>query len=418
MAQINSNKKLKSFFKNRLQHIRLTERASRVPSEYAHEIGSTEMEDIPYSIQLEIKKEIIQNIFSGIENESLLKDIEVEPSPQIEEYRFKMDFVCSFDPFHEPFSRFGQRKKKSFNWVIDMHSCILIPDKWFKATRELYEYILTFGIRNYDLIKHDGTLRYLTIKVYGDIAMISITLHNEISPELKENIGKFALGNNFTSVYFLLNDSARDDSAGEIIGQYGDKTVTVPLQVNERKFYFNVGPLTFFQNNIPAFEKILFYVYQLIQKYKLKDKNLYDLYCGTGIFSIIFASEFTKSIGIDIDKLNIFAANQNALENGIKNVTYIQQDLNKDISDIKDLQLENAVAIVDPPRTGLQTQGVEHVLKLSPEYLIYISCNPITQAQDLELLKASYELLEMKAFDLFPHTVHVENVVLLKRKKV
>lgn len=401
--KIDSNKKLKKFFREEFQTIRDQNLNTRKVSTYSGEIGSTKLEDIPYELQLDIKRKALSSIL-GIDS------IEIVPSPKIERYRYKMEFVCSFDPFHEPNNRFGQRKEKRFNWVVDLEDCILVPKEWFHATRKLYEFLLSKKIELYDLVSFKGNLRYLVLRNFKNQATITVVSKTKLNQELREETWEQAKKLGFKGIDFIINPTQTDITTGEFSENFGDTDIQVELL--EKSFY--VGSENFFQNNISGFEFLAEYVKTLLKKIPEENTEyLYDLYCGVGTLGILFSDQFRKIIGIDIVEKNIEYLEKNLKLNSISNYKYSTEDLNK-----KDLELEihsNQTLIVDPPRSGLQKNGVQHILKLNPEYIIYISCNPITQQQDMLELAKKYKVLEAKAFDLFPLTYHMENVLLLKR---
>jgi len=402
MTSIDSNKKLKQFFNLEFRKIRESKANTRASSKYFGEIGSTEIEDIPYDLQIQIKADSLQHIFSKITGDL----IEIEKSPALEKYRFRMDFVCDFNPFHEPNNRFGQRKKGKYNWVIDMDECVLIPKNWFNKSREVYKFINNLGLRNYDLVKKDGELRYMVIRQFEGEAMLNIVTKSNRNDSLIEKTAQFALKQGFKSVYWMLEETERDDSNGKIHKYWGEENILVSLGKKE----FKIGPLNFFQNNISAFEKIIEDVKNFINENRTD--ILYDLYSGIGTLGIIFSEYYKQVYGYEFEQQNVDQFEQNTKLNKIKNYKMQQADLNKLMTDHI---LEDQTIVIDPPRTGLQKTGIENVLKFNPKYIIYISCNPITQADDLLSLIANYKVKFIKAYDCFPLTYHLESLVIMER---
>ena len=140
-------------------------------------------------------------------------------------------------------------------------------------------------------------------------------------------------------------------------------------------------------------------------------KSVLDLYCGTGTISLFLSKHFDKVIGIEINEEAVKCAFLNKDLNNISNVRFICGDVSKEIHHLK---ADNIV--VDPPRSGLTNEGINDILKINPERLVYVSCDPMTLARDLKLLGAKYEVKEVTLFDMFPWTYHVESVCLLVRK--
>lgn len=406
---IDSNKKLKKFYSQKFLEIRnSTEFESKHTSKYFGEIGSIPIQDIPYNKQLEIKQTALKQIFPKFN-----KEIEIAGSEVTEHYRLKMEYVCSYDPFHEPNSRFGQRKTKRFNWVVDMDEAVLADKKWFTKTRKIYDFLQENSFRNYDLVKKDGNLRYIVLKSFKNEAMLNIVTKYEDSENLIDQAAEIATNLGFKSIYWSINPDERDEAVGLIKKVYGDKLIDVEMGSKS----FKIGPYTFFQNNISGFENLVTYVKKFIEENKQMtiESTLYDLYCGVGTLGIIFSNYFKNVVGFEIVEDSVKLGEMNIKLNKIDNYKISTRNLNSVDDDDSYPPFElNQFVIVDPPRAGLQKHGISHINKLSPKFLIYISCNPITQAMDLENLKG-YKVIEAKAFDLFPHTLHMENVIILER---
>lgn len=186
-----------------------------------------------------------------------------------------------------------------------------------------------------------------------------------------------------------------------------DKFVMVKL----KGLTFKISKEAFFQVNKYMTEKL----YDLALNYLKPDKTktILDLYCGTGTISLIMSKHFKKVIGIELNKEAIDCAQENKKINKINNVNFICGDASKEIKKVQD---KIDYIIVDPPRSGLTKEGIGHILKLNPKKVVYISCDPITLARDLNLLKEYYDIKEVTPVDMFPNTYHVENVAVLVRK--
>lgn len=380
-----------------------------IGSKFSKEIGSTRLEDIPYHDQLNTKLEVLKLLFDGNVNPTILEKLEVYPSPHIIEYRFKVEFVTSFNPKFEPHNRFGQRKKGNFSWVVDLDEYVLIEKGIFLQTRKVYDYAISLGLSGYDLKKNTGDLRYITVKSYLNESMLLLTSSNR-DPRF-EQVMEFALEQGYKSVYWLINDTLHDSFEGEVIKYIGKELLTISVKANNTEFQFLVGPFTFFQNNIYSFELILEYINKFLIKNNFNSKTLYDLYCGVGLLGIVFANRFNKVIGIEIVRESIDLALKNLELNNVKNAHYSVKDI-KEMHFKEDL---NSVVIVDPPRNGLEDGGIKNLLEINPEYIIYISCNPVTLNKDLKVLKEKYQVLDLKSFDTFPQTYHLESLCIMQK---
>ncbi|MBL8014750.1 MAG: class I SAM-dependent RNA methyltransferase [Candidatus Doudnabacteria bacterium] len=236
--------------------------------------------------------------------------------------------------------------------------------------------------------------------------MLSVVTASHEHSESMAEIAKQALELGFTSVYWLLNDTVTDDSKGEVVQYWGEQYLKVKVG---DKLSLNIGPNNFCQNNIEVFEEILSYVDEHLARNDLFTGKLYDLYAGVGAIGLYFAQKFEQVYACELDAQSVELARLNAVENGISNYEIVAADA----TTLGALATPDVV-IVDPPRAGLLPRGVEEVLSLGAKSLVYISCNPTTQAQDLAALSSQYKIVSARAFDMFPQTPHVENVVILE----
>ncbi|MDQ6986140.1 MAG: methyltransferase [Candidatus Dojkabacteria bacterium] len=409
---IDSNKKLKKFFNTEFDKLREEGQIEENTSEYFGLIGSTQIEDIPYIKQLEVKIASLKDIYEKLIDISLLENIQIVPSDKIYEYRFRMDYVTCYDPIFEPNNRLGQRKHGRYNIVVDMHKPVLFKDEWFQKVRKIYEFLQSKGIENYDLVKHTGNLRYLVIRA-DEMSLLSIVTKTNNSPEVLEEAAMMALELGFSSVYWLVNDSIRDESDGEVENFWGKELIEVNIKLSFINRDFYVSHNTFFQNNINVFKKISEHIYNYLNTKDKVNTTLLDMFSGVGVLGILFSDMFESIIGYEINSDSIELANKNLELNKITNATYEARDL---LQENSYLDFENATVIVDPPRTGLTSKFTSKLLEMLPKEIIYISCNPVTQAVDLSDLNGKYRTVSIKGFDMFPHTYHLENVIILERK--
>ena len=184
---------------------------------------------------------------------------------------------------------------------------------------------------------------------------------------------------------------------------YGKENIIATLD----KFKFYVSKDSFFQVNMDVALKL----YNKVLEYLDGGKSVLDLYCGTGTISLFLSKYFDEVTGTEINEEAVKCAFLNKDLNSISNVRFICGDVSKEIHHLK---ADNIV--VDPPRSGLTNEGINDILKISPERFVYVSCDPMTLARDLKLFKEKYEVKEVTLFDMFPWTYHVESVCLLIRK--
>ena len=186
---------------------------------------------------------------------------------------------------------------------------------------------------------------------------------------------------------------------------YGRENIIASL--GDFKFY--VSKEAFFQVNMDVALK----VYLKVLNYLDDGKKVLDLYCGTGTISLFLSKYFDEVLGIEINEEAVRCANLNKKLNNISNAEFICGDASKEIHHLK-FQADSIV--IDPPRSGLSLAGINDILNIAPQRLVYVSCDPMTLARDLKILKSNYEVKEVTLFDMFPLTYHVESVVKLEKK--
>lgn len=190
---------------------------------------------------------------------------------------------------------------------------------------------------------------------------------------------------------------------------FGDGTIIEKLN----NYNFIISPLSFFQVNTNQTIKL----YNKIKEYAslTKDDVLLDLYCGTGTIGIYLSSECKKVLGIEINKSAIRDANENKVLNNIDNIDFICGDA---LKEIKRINIKPSVIVVDPPRAGLDKKDIDNIFKLGAERIVYVSCDPVTLARDLNILGTKYNIIELTPVDMFPNTNHVESVCYMLRKDI
>jgi 23S rRNA (uracil1939-C5)-methyltransferase len=177
---------------------------------------------------------------------------------------------------------------------------------------------------------------------------------------------------------------------------------------------FYISPSSFFQTNSYQLNT---FIGKIIETANLKpDDIIWDLYCGAGSITLPAAKSVKKIIGIELSKQSVIDAQFNANANGIDNVEFYCEDLHsKEIPDmLKKLSFPDTI-IIDPPRSGMHTNLISHLLTVESPNIVYVSCNPATQARDCQLLSEKYELISVQPFDMFPQTYHIESIALLRK---
>lgn len=356
---------------------------------YFGRCGGCSFQDIAYpDIQLENKRAHLKELFH--------QEIEILPSPLAYEYRNRMDFVCAF-------SKVGFRMRGRFKEVVDLEECHLLNERFLPAFRDLRGAIKQLGIPDFNYINHQGYLRYIVFRLSAhtpDMMINLITASKEdIIVPLAERAQRFA-----TSVNWLISDGLADLSCGPVYRTFGKPVIQE--KIGSR--IYPIGPNTFFQNNAYLAEKLFDCV-----KSEISGPVL-DLFCGVGAISIYIADAAERVLGIEKEEESIRLAKSAAEENGVNNVSFISADAAVWLRENSGNR-EYPTMVIDPPRAGLGGKTARKIMRLEPEKIIYVSCNPNSFKDDIQFLSGQYALTSLKAFDMFPQTPHVEMVGVLKR---
>lgn len=307
---------------------------------------------------------------------------------------------------------FGFHRPGFFDKIVDIQECLLQDD----LTNEIRNFVKQYALNNeypfYDLRGHTGLMRNMVVRnnTSGDWMVILIFGYYD---EEKVFAIMDAIKNNFpqiTSLNYAINDKVNDTIWDkEVINYHG-----VPYIVqNLKDVKYRIGTKSFFQTN-PRQAVTLFDVAAEYAELTPED-NVYDLYTGLGSIALYIANKVKHVTGIEEIKEAIIDANINMELNGIKNATFYAGDVKHLLNDDFVTKHGKAdVIITDPPRLGMHENVVNTLLELEVPRLIYISCNPATQARDLALLNQKYETIKVQPVDMFPHTHHIESVAQLK----
>jgi len=332
---------------------------------YYFKCGGCDLMHQKYEYQLKFKKNKVINNLKHISNIDVdYIDIEYD-----NEFNYRNHITLSVDKNIIGFY------KNHTNEIIDINYCYISNDKINSVLKEIREFINKYRENNIDKI---------SIKSYNEI-LINIESSNfKLINEFKEYV-------HFDSLY--INDEYT----------LGKKEITVSLN----KYKYNVSSKDFFQKNTEMTVSLYSYVKSLLNN----NENILDLYCGSGGIGIFVNDKVKSVLGIEIIDDAVKNAKENAKINNIKNIKFICGKVEDNLENINDID----TIIVDPPRVGLKRSAIDDILKINTNRIIYVSCNSVTLARDLNYLKDAYKIESIKLFDLFPNTHHVESVVLLSK---
>jgi 23S rRNA (uracil1939-C5)-methyltransferase len=391
--------------------------------------GGCSWQHINYQAQLQYKQQQVIDNLERIGGLSLPAVRSIIGSEKIKYYRNKLDFTftanrwlakdeMSEKNFGSP--GLGYHIPQFYDKVFDVSECFLQPDP-SNAIRLLARKIaVENNIPFFDLRKQIGFLRTITIRTAntGETMVILQVTYDKM--EWTEKI-LTALDEKFpqiTSMNYIINGKKNDTFSDlDIVCWKGNPyiTETMPAPDGSQVLKFRVGPKSFYQTNSEQAHTLYKATYEMAEM--RGDELVYDLYTGTGTIANFVASKAKKVIGLEYVAAAIEDAKSNSTLNGISNTDFFA-------GDIKDLLKEDFLTahghpdlvITDPPRAGMHEDVSKMLLKASPQKIVYVSCNPATQARDLKILSDAYNIQAIQPVDMFPHTVHVENVVSLIKK--
>ncbi|HHT50478.1 MAG TPA: 23S rRNA (uracil(1939)-C(5))-methyltransferase RlmD [Eubacteriaceae bacterium] len=373
--------------------------------------GGCTSQNLPYEKQLEIKAEQVKTLLNnaGIQDFQFLG---IQPSPLEFRYRNKMEFSFGDKVKGGPLE-LGMHKRDKFYEIISTTNCQIVDEDFNVILSLILDYFRNKGISHFHKITHKGSLRHLVIrKAYktGEI-LINLVSTSQLKLELNELVEKLLnlpLSGKIVGILHTINDGVADVvKSDETIVLYGQDFITEEIL----GLSFKITAFSFFQTNSLGAEKL----YSIVKDFagNTKDKVIFDLYCGTGTIAQIMAPVALKVIGIDIVEEAVEAAKVNAIENNLNNCEFIAGDVLEKIDKLKE---QPDLIILDPPRAGIHPKAIHKIIDFYPQQFIYVSCKPTSLANDLPIfVERGYKVTKVKCIDLFPHTPHVECVVLMSR---
>jgi len=334
---------------------------------YSNVCGGCNLNHMSYEDENKFKEEKVKDLVSKFSklDKSLVKEICYD-----KEFNYRNKVV-----FHIKNKKLGLYKNKS-NDIVEIDNCLLLDDKINSFIPKLNELVLVNDIEE------------ITIKVSNDSNNSMIVIRGVVNNLL--NIKDL-----FDVVVVNKEVISKDDRILTNIGDYK----------------FLLSSEAFFQVNKYVTEKLYDEVLDNIKKYK--SHNVLDLYCGTGTIGIYVSKYVDKVFGIEINKMAVEDANKNKELNNINNIEFKSGKVEHIIEEVKE---KFDTIIVDPPRSGLDTNTINNIFRINPDTVIYVSCDPTTLSRDLNTLKENYNIKYIKPFNMFPRTYHCESIAVLERK--
>ena len=411
--------------------------------------GGCKWQNLPYEEQLKFKQQQVYDQLHRIGKIELPEFRPIMGSVHTQEYRNKLDFGCANKRYltKEQIQTLPNDESQSlkdvpaigfhitgaFDKILPIEKCWLMDDLQNQIRNEVRDYAMEHGMSFFDLRAQVGLLRDLIIRnsASGEW-MVIVQVHIDHLPlniehyeeREKESVnGQWSMVNGLlqhvadkfpqiSSLMYLDNQKCNDTIGDQDIMVFKGEDHIFELMEDLK---FKVGPKSFYQTNTEQ----AYHLYSVAREFAGLTGNelVYDLYTGTGTIANFVAKKAKKVIGIEYVPEAIEDAKVNSQVNGIENTLFFAGDMKDILTDEFIAEYGRPdVIITDPPRAGMHPDVVKTILNAAPDRIVYVSCNPATQARDLQLMDANYKVAEVQPVDMFPHTPHVENVVLLTKR--
>ena len=411
--------------------------------------GGCKWQQLPYEAQLKMKQQQVYDQLHRIGKVELPEFRPILGSVKTQEYRNKLDFGCANkrwltslelkdESLEKDVPAIGFHITGAFDKILPIEKCWLMDDLHNEIRNETYRYAMDHGLSFFDLRQQVGLLRDLIIRNSAtEEWMVVFQFHYDHSTAealaQSETEAKGLMQHiadrfpQITSLMYLDNQKCNDTIGDQEILTFKGKDHIFETMEDLK---FKVGPKSFYQTNTEQ----AYHLYSVAREFAFADLNdlkdpkdfkdlkgnkplVYDLYTGTGTIANFVARRASKVIGIEYVPEAIEDAKINSEINGIDNTLFFAGDMKDILTDEFIAEYGRPdVIITDPPRAGMHPDVVKTILRAAPQRIVYVSCNPATQARDLQLLDEQYRVVAVQPVDMFPHTPHVENVVLLTKK--
>ncbi len=405
-------------------HSYSTERVEPV-CEHFGVCGGCKWQHINYQAQLKYKQQQVTDNLTRIGKIEMPDILPILGSKDITHYRNKLEFTFSNKRWmtdeeiksnaqFEDMNALGFHIPTYFDKVLDIKKCWLQDDIANQIRLAVRSYAIEHHLAFFDLRNQAGFLRNMIIRTSttGELMLIMVFFEDE--KEKRENLLNHLLSlfPNITSLVYIVNEKVNDTITDQDVVLYHGRD-HIFEQMEDLKF--KIGAKSFYQTN----SKQAYELYKIVRDFAQLSGNelVYDLYTGTGTIANFVSHQAKKVVGIEYVPEAIEDAKVNSDLNNVKNTLFYAGDM-KDIlnNDFINEHGHPDVIITDPPRAGMHTNVVDAIIFAAPKRIVYVSCNPATQARDLSLLDEQYRVTRVQPVDMFPHTHHVENVVLLEKR--
>ena len=408
-----------------LRFVKHSDLRSEAFCEHFGTCGGCKWQILPYHEQLKYKqKQVIDNL-TRIGKVELSGISPILGSEKTDFYRNKLEFTFSNKKWltleqissgktFDNMNALGFHIPGMFDKVLDIHKCWLQDDISNQIRNFIRDYCAKENLSFFDLRNRGGLMRTLIVRTSstGEV-MVIVVFYEDDRAQIEQLLN--AVGENFpqiTSLLYIINQKANDTITDqEVLTWKGNDFIYEEME----GLKFKIGPKSFYQTN----SEQAYNLYKIVRNFAglTGSELVYDLYTGTGTIANFVAKQAKQVVGIEYVEDAIIDAKFNSENNNIKNTLFYAGDM-KDVltQDFINQHGKPDVIITDPPRAGMHDNVIDAILFADPDKIVYVSCNPATQARDLNLLDVKYKVDKVQPVDMFPHTHHVENVVLLSKK--
>lgn len=426
IVDLQVTRKRKRFAEARVTHFHKLSDIRTVPScEHFGVCGGCKWQHLPYQEQLKFKEKQVIDALIRIGKLELPGVNPILGSSDEYFYRNKLEFTFSNRRWYtrDELDAFGDFKNWNalgfhvpgmFDKVVDIKKCWLQPEPSNEIRNFLRKYAEVHELQFFDTRCSGGFLRNLIIRTSttGELMVILVFFREEMENRIALLESLSMEFPQITSLMYTINTKGNDTLYDQDIIVYRGRDHIIE-EMGDLKF--RIGPKSFFQTNTRQSLEL----YRIVREFAGLTGNelVYDLYTGTGTIANFVARSAKEVIGIELVPAAIEDAWINSELNGINNISFFSGDAKDLLSkEFLDIHGKPDVVITDPPRVGMYESVVQTLLQAAPERIVYVSCNPATQARDLEMMSRLYNVKKVQPVDMFPHTHHVENVVLLELK--
>lgn len=426
VADVEIYRKKKNFGEARIKNIVKASEYRTTPfCEHFGTCGGCKWQHMTYPAQLQFKQKTVADALGRLAKIDVSYIMPIVGSPEDRYYRNKLEYTFSDKRWLNDgenretetldLNALGFHIPGRFDKILDINHCYLQADPSNELRLSLRDFAKQNNISFYNLKNHEGALRNLVIRTSSTGELMVIVIFAYVSEEEAKMVMDFVETSfpEITSLLYIINQKKNDTFFDQdVISWKGPQYIHEGMD----EIKFRIGPKSFYQTNAIQAKKL----YEIARDFAgfTGTELVYDLYTGAGTIANFVAKHVSKVVGVEYVPSAIEDAKINSQINNITNTDFYAGDM-KDVLDAEFVNTHGKpdVIITDPPRAGMHPDVVARLMEIEAEKIVYVSCNPATQARDMLVLKEKYDTIKIQPVDMFPHTQHVENVMLLKLRK-